>query len=912
MRWTTPGAMAKPCHRGRRTRFLELILFVAWTFVAWTCVAAVWQQATALDVSPGCGELRVAGADSDSTARFPLRHTDVRAGVSGGIASVTVEQRFHNPYDRGIEAVYVFPLPHEAAVDDLEIRIGERVVRGRIHERGEARQIYETAKSQGRVAALLDQERPNIFTQQVANIQPGQEIVVRLHYVESLPYADGRYEFVFPTVVGPRYIPGRPLGRDILPAGSKVRDGAEGSPEDGAARGTGWAPDTDRVPDASRITPPVIPPGMRTGHDIAIMVDIETGVPIQDLASVNHVVDVERRGRSAASVRLRPSDSVPNKDFVLRIAVAGPGPEFGLLAHRDPGRHDGFGFFTLQLQPQAEVGAREARPKEMVFVLDCSGSMHGEPIAKSKAAMRWALQHLGPDDSFQIIRFSESASPFAPRPVPNTPDNVARALAYIEQLQGQGGTEMLSGIRAALDFPRDPERLRLVCFMTDGYIGNEEEIFAAVRQRIGDARLFSFGIGSSVNRYLLDGLAEEGRGEVDYVALDAGTREVVERFYERIAKPYLTDVQIDWGRLGVQDIEPARLPDVFAGQPLVVAGRYTKGGRGEIVVRGRLGRKPFERRLRVHLPERDSDRAAIGTLWARRRIDGLMRQMVRGERADLVREVTDTALAFRLVSRYTSFVAVDNQVVAADGKPMLVPQPVEMPEGVSYEGVFGVKGEPAAGTVGASAGVLQGAQLHVRGGRSATMSMGLPPSMALPVAVPPPAPFSSESKAGPAVKSSDVARVPTQGQVLSLPVESVAEAVALNNAIDLDAAALEVKVTPEKPRLRAGETIRIRVAVTNRGRTAMTLPKSLALGDDALSIQVFVAGQRLPSPAAAKPDPPAKTLDLEPGATHTYVVTLNAPGGYRIGAAGRYTIVIAALGATPLGEPVRCTFDVLP
>jgi Ca-activated chloride channel family protein len=597
------------------------------------------------------GELQVVGPDGKLVGRFPLRHTEVHASVSGGIAEVTVEQFFQNPYDRSIEAVYVFPLPHDAAVNDLEIRIGERVVRGEIHERQKAREIYEQAKQQGRTAALLDQERPNVFTQSVANILPGHEVVVKLRYLDLLQYEDGAYEMVFPTVVGPRYIPGQAASQ---------------------RGGTGWSRDTDRVPDASRITPPVVPPGARAGHDIMIAVELHTGVPLQDVQSVNHVVDVERPDASTASIRLRPSDTIPNKDFVLRWRVAGQGPEFGLLPHRGAGR-DGFGYFTFLLQPEAEVLASEARPKEMVFVLDCSGSMSGEPIAKAKAAVRWALQNLNPDDTFQVIRFSERASPFAPGPIPNTPENVQRALAYVEGLQGEGGTEMLSGIEAALSFVRDAARLRVVCFLTDGYIGNEEEILSAVRDRIGEARLFSFGVGSSVNRYLLDELAREGRGVADFIPLDAETRPLVEKFYARIAKPYLTDVSIDWGGLDVTDVYPEKLPDLFAGQPLVLAGRYRHAGHGEIAIRGHLGRRAFQRRIRVDLPERAAGNEAVDVLWARRRIDEVMRQMLRGERQDLVQQVTDTALEFRLVTRYTSFVATDNQVVAKDGTPTLVP-----------------------------------------------------------------------------------------------------------------------------------------------------------------------------------------------------------------------------------------------
>ena len=436
--------------------------------------------------------------------------------------------------------------------------------------------------------------------------------------------------------------------------------------------------------------------------------------------------------------------------------------------------------------------------------------------------------------------------------------------------------------------------------MTDGYIGNETEIFAAVRERIGNARLFSFGIGSSVNRFLLDGLAEQGRGIVDYVALDADTRQVVERFYDRIAKPYLTDLSIDWGALQVQDVDPARLPDLFAGQPLTLAGRYRKGGRGEVVIRGKLGRRAFERRLRVVLPERDTDRAELGTLWARRHIDGLMRQMVRGEREDVVRQVTDTALEFRLVSNYTSFVAVDNQIVSSDGNPMLVPQPVEMPQGVSYEGVFGK--EQITGGMDARYGAA---------------SPAIPRLVGMPQKVD--------------VRSSNVTHVSTEKEMLALPVESVPEAVALNSGVVVQGGELRVRggrsndvridrpkpeadvrgplqvhVEPEASAVRIGEPIRLRVVVTNTGSQPLAIPRQLDVRDGTLHLRLSVAGQALAAPPVVEGVQATSTILLAPGAKQTYVVTLNATGGYSIAAAGQYEIEVFGIGSNTLVASARC------
>jgi Ca-activated chloride channel family protein len=834
------------------------------------------------------GELLVADDSGKPMHRLPLRHTEVAAQVSGSITHVTVEQRFQNPYAQSIEAVYTFPLPHEAAVSDLEIRIGDRIVRGEIRKRQEAREIYEQAKRDGRVAALLDQERPNIFTQSIANIMPGHEIVVRIQYIENLEYKDGGYELVFPTVVGPRFIPGAPVGGAITPAGVQpVGDDAHVGINPGAQSGTGWAADTDRVPDASRITPPVLPPGVRSGHDIGITVQLDAGVPLQDVRSENHAVDVERRGKSRATVALRSTDTIPNKDFVLRYEVAGRGPEFGWLTFRDPSQ-SADGYFSFVLQPEAEFTASQARPKEMVFLIDASGSMSGEPMAKVKAALRWALQHLNPDDTFQVIRFSESASPLSARPLPNTTENVQRALAYVERLRGQGGTHMRAGIEAALRPPADAERLRLVFFMTDGYIGNENEILGTVRSLIGDARLFAFGVGSSVNRFLLDRVAEEGRGVVDYVSLQADTREIVERFYARVAKPYLTDIEIDWDNVRVDDLLPTRMPDLFAGQPLVISGRYTQPARGTIIVRGKLGRRDFERRLRVQLPERDAQHGEVAVLWARKRIAALMSSMVQGEREQLVREVTDVALHFRLVSAYTSFVAVDNQVVNPDGKTTLVAQPVPMPEGVRYEGVFGAQ------DVGRARRFEKSASL-----RSPSLAYTMAPRLSNA----PPPPASASPQSTPLTEEAEdlSQRPPLSGVARPAPVEGEPTVLPAQPSYEL-------AVQPLKPRFAPGEDVRVRITLHNRGATELELPVSPDVRDGTLWVQVMLDGSKVPAPRRWQGTSSA-TLRLAPGTSHTWVVTLSGTGRYAFAVPGTYAIELrlpAALAPTV----ARCTIEV--
>lgn len=626
------------------------------------------------------GALKVTGKPGQRLLEFPLLHTDVEAEIAGLVAKVRVTQEFGNPYGDPIEAVYVFPLPDNAAVNDMVMKIGERTIRADIQTREQARQTYETARAAGQRAALLEQERPNIFTQSVANILPGDKILITITYVQDLRYDHGTYELNFPMVVGPRYIPGGPLPDPPL--------------------GGGWAPDTTRVPDASRITPPVLRPEERSGHDIALHVKLDAGVPIQDLRCVSHDVMMERVDDREADIRLNPKDSIPNKDFILRYDVVGEKPESAFLPYHG---QEG-GYFLLMVQPKADYKPTELTPKEMVFVVDRSGSMSGDPIEKAKEAMRRCVKGMNGNDTFQIIGFSTSATTFAPKPVANTSENVAKAIEYIDAMDGSGGTEMLEGIRAALDYPHDPERMRIVFFMTDGYIGNETEILGAIEEKLGEARLFSFGVGSSVNHYLLDSMAKVGRGTVQYVRPDEETESAVSRFYERIARPYLTDISVEGKGVELLDLYPQRIPDLFSAQPVIVHGRFDKPGKGDVRITGKIAGKPWATSIPVELPGGESGSEALAALWARQKMAELMDSMYQGEKPETVQQITDLALEFRLMSPYTSFVAVEEKVVNEGGVVKTVQVPVPMPEGVSYEGVFGRDEEGYAGGMGGGYG----------------------------------------------------------------------------------------------------------------------------------------------------------------------------------------------------------------
>lgn len=848
-------------------------------------------MARAEQPAPTGGELRVV-TPGGPVEQCPLKHTDVVAEITGSVAQVEVVQTFQNPYDRKIEAVYVFPLPDRAAVHDMEILVGDRTIKSLIKKRKEARAAYEAARQAGHIAALLDQERPNIFTQSVANILPGGEVVVTIRYFETVPYASGDYEFSFPMVVGPRFIPGAP-----------VKAGEHGR-----------LPDTTEVPDASRITPPGLRPETRTGHDISLEVRLDAGATVRGLMSPSHRIRVESDGRGGDIIRLKEEDSIPNRDFVLRYRVDGDAANLIVLSHRG----EGDGYFLMIIQPQAKPPATDIAPKEMIFVVDCSGSMSGDPIDKVKEAMRYALEGLDPRDTFQIVRFSNGAETFEPSPVLATPGNIGRALRYVTHLSGQGGTIMLEGVRTALAYPEDPHRLRIISFMTDGYIGNEEAILAYTSMHLGGARLFSFGVGTSVNRYLLDKMADFGRGAVEYVLPGDDSGKAIRRFYDRIRSPYLTDIQIDWGGLGVTDMYPREIPDLFLGQPVTVYGRYGLAGKADVTLHARLGGRPFEKRFTVSLPARQDEGEAIGTLWARARIEDLSDRLIVGPQPALVEEITRVALAHRLVSKYTSFVAVEDRVDTGPGKPALVEVPVCTPAGVSYDMTYGapagvelmervrVAAQSQATTTQFSSAFIDSLPIL---GRDYQEVLILGPGV--------------DGDGKPTIHGSRDVDVVTlvdgvsagdpltgeRGQELNLnsiqEIEvktagaTAAYGRALGGSVAVDAAApipgVITTIAARRSAYRAAEVIELLVTIENRTGKAVQVPAALSVADGTARFRVFD-----PQGVAAA-DPiqnrgPARMMTLQPGASATLNVLLNGARGYRLARPGEYRVTLLGAG----------------
>ena len=667
--------------------------------------AAAWAGDHKPRVTNG-GYMQTAPGAGGKATPLPLTHTGVEAEISGVVSAVKVTQHFQNPGKKPIEAVYVFPLPHRAAIHELVIRVGDRTITGKVSRRARARAIYKRARAAGRTAALLEQERPNIFTQSIANIMPGDKIQVTLRYVENLVPRNGRYEFVFPMVVGPRYVGGQGAGK---------RSGA------------GWGANSRRIPDASRFTPRLLKKGQRPGRDIAVRLRINAGgLKVQQLQAVTHKAVTANSGQRA-SVVLSPADAIPNKDFVVRYQLAGAKPAVALLPHRDSRG----GHFLLMIQPKARMKRRDISAKEYVFVVDNSGSMYGFPLQQAREVVRRCLRNTTRRDTFRIIKFAGSPDQFAPRAVRATPARIAAGIRYVSAMRGSGGTEFLPALKLALSAPKDPGRARIVLFITDGYIGYEREVLRFLREHAVGTNVFALGVGSSVNRFLIEGMARFGGALPFYLLNSEKASSVVERIYSVISRPALTNIRVTWHGLDVSEQTPGRLPDLFGDLPVVLSGRYKKGGSGHVTVRGSLAGRPFDRTIAVTLPARPrAGNSAVAYLWARRRVALWMEiyALEPARAAEVKEKVTALALRYNLMSRFTSFVAVDRRARNRGGKQATVPVPLPLPRGVSPRAAppaaFTARGVGALGLKGPGAGATSIFGSDATLGRSSEDALG--------------------------------------------------------------------------------------------------------------------------------------------------------------------------------------------
>lgn len=598
--------------------------------------------------------------------RFILKQTRVDAEISGVMARVRVEHVFENPYDQRLEALYVFPLPEDAAVDAYWFQVGEQVVRGVVKRKEEARKEYEKARDEGRKAALLEQDRPDIFTQSVANIPPKGTITVHLEYVHPVGVDGDRYTLRFPMVVGPRYIPGSPLPRPSV--------------------GRGWAPDTDQVPDASRITPEPLPQGMRNGNDVQITVKLDAAMPIQAITPVSHELDVQQDKPTEAVIQLKNKTTIADKDFVVEYRLAGEDTVLASLAHRD----ESGGYFALVLQPKWKIETVELAPREVILLLDRSGSMQGPAIGQLRIFAGHVLDQLNLQDTLRVVTFSNSTQQFHTTPVAATPANVEQARQFIRNIHAGGGTEMLPALRTALGGRTGEEsRTRYLILVTDALVGNDDSILRYLSQpEFADVHVFPVAMGAAPNHYLINRAAEIRRGFAMQVTNQDNAVEMAGRFNDKIDQSYMTDLELDFGTLKVKGVLPQPLPDLHAGRPLVVLGRYDTPGTSEVTLRGNLHGQAIESKLKLTLPEKEPAHDSLGPLWARRQIRHIWNRELGKETANGRAEITQIGLTHQLVTRYTSFIAVEENApeqVAGSLRTQDV-RPV-MPEGMTEEGL---------------------------------------------------------------------------------------------------------------------------------------------------------------------------------------------------------------------------------
>jgi len=596
-----------------------------------------------------------------------LLNTDVNITVNGLVARVSVMQEFQNTASEWVEGIYVFPLPDEAAVDHMRLYVGDRFIEGEIREKAQARKEYEQAKQSGRKTSLVEQQRANLFRTSVANIAPGETVIVEIEYLEDLRYDEGTFSLRFPMTLTPRYIPGQAL-----------RD----------RQGSGWSPDTTLVEDASLITPPMV--SSSNAHKVSLRATINAGMPLEIIASRYHPVNVGKtNGRYTVS--LAGGRAPMDHDFeLLWRPVPSASPRAMAFIETIKGQPH---YLLMVVPPEADMAATTVMPREMIFIIDTSGSMHGVSIQQAKQALLRALDGLQPGDKFNVVEFNSYTNALFAKSVPADSINTNVARNFVRQLQSNGGTEMRAALEFALRTPMDERHLRQIIFITDGAVGNEEALFGLIDTRLNDARLFTVGIGSAPNSWFMRKAAEAGRGTFTIISALHEVGEKMDRLFRKLEHPQVTNIEVQWPGGNVIDSYPAVVPDLYRGEPVTVKARAKSLFRpGETVrVSGDSVAGAWSRDLEVTGGHQSP---GVAALWARARIAELLVDERRGADAEEVRAaVVSTALEHHLVSKYTSLVAVEKTPARLTGDPLLREQIGNlMPFGQSASAIFGFPG----------------------------------------------------------------------------------------------------------------------------------------------------------------------------------------------------------------------------
>jgi Ca-activated chloride channel homolog len=579
---------------------------------------------------------------------FPLLKTGAEVDIAGVIAEVALTQVYKNDGDKTIEAIYVFPLGTKSAIHAMKMTIGDRTIEADIEEKIRAQKIYQEALNNGKTASLLEQERPNVFQMKVANIMPGDVVEVEVKYTELLIPEEGVYQYVFPTVVGPRFT---------------------GEQEE-ASGNNDWT------------ASPYLHEGKDSPYQFDIRINLNAGLPITDFQVSSHQVTVSRPTPEKAMISLADSEKTGGtRDFILKYSLEGDSIQSGLLLY--PGGKENF--FLLMMEPPEKVTPAMIPPREYLFIIDVSGSMHGFPLEVSKTLIDKLLNNLRPEDYFNILFFAGGSGVLSPAPLPVTESNREKALKMLSSQRGGGGTRILDALRKALTIKKKEGLSRIIVMATDGYVSVEKETFDLIRDNLGEANFFAFGIGKSVNRYIIEGMARVGQGEPFVATSRKEAEEIAEKFRNYIESPLLTDISVDFEGFDAYDVEPPSLPDLFAERPLILFGKYNNPG-GKIIVTGQTASGGYKKIFTVTPELEEKKNAALKYLWAREKIARLADYGRTG--SDVKDEVTGLGLKYHLMTEYTSFVAVD-KVIRETGEIVTVKQPLPLPQGVSDYAVGG-------------------------------------------------------------------------------------------------------------------------------------------------------------------------------------------------------------------------------
>jgi Ca-activated chloride channel homolog len=762
----------------------------------------------------------VAGGNPE-TERLPLKETRAEVDIAGVIAAVRVHQVFENQAGKPIEAVYVFPASTRAAVHAMRMKIGARTIEAHIARKQEARAEYEAAKAAGQRASLLEQERPNVFTTSVANIMPGDRIEVELDYSEMILPENATYEFVYPTVVGPRY-------------------------------SGGANPKTDQW-----MANPHLSEGEKEPYAFDIKVHMQTGIALKEVSSPSHKIAVSYAGTSTADVRLDQTGG-GNKDFVLRYRLAGDKIETGLLLYEQRSSSDqpNEKFFALLMEPPHRPSDADVPPREYIFLLDVSGSMHGFPLDTAKALMRELLSRLRPTDHFNLALFSGANYVWSlSGSKPANEKNIREGLDVILHQSGGGGTELMGGLQAAYAIPSlHRGTSRTVVVITDGYVGVEAQAFRFIRERLDQANLFAFGIGTSVNRGLIEGMARAGLGEPFVVSRPEKAAAEAEKLCHMIERPVLTDIEVRMQGFDAYDVAPEKVPDLLAERPLLLFGKYKGDRPGKIEITGRSGRGKFGHSIDLRPADARQENAALRALWARKWVEILEDELHMGGGQEVQDVITGLGLGYSLLTPFTSFVAVDSQVVNRGGTAETVRQPLPMPEGVSNLAI----GSGAGQTLGYvhAAGMPAAASRHQLRKSEPQLMYGLEPAFPAPTSI-----LKAASEVRPAGKEgkaralADSNNRTTQDEKTPLCTVKVTPGKSQNLSDSKALLTVIRRVTAQQgcSQAKPGSTLRLRITVDGAGKIAKVERLN---GDEAIATAIAnkLTGESSTTTAKAAPE----------------------------------------------------------